>query len=89
MKLQRYFYVALAAHQSAALTLPRVTDILERRQTESGGNSLVDTLGSILTGLLGGSQSVSGMLSGFSIASMYVTAVNCKSYVSQISQSGN
>jgi hypothetical protein len=82
MRSQYFLPVALAAHQSAALTLPFTAERLERRQAAGiNGTALMDTLGSVVTSMLGGSQSIAGMVSGYSIASMFVTALNCKSHV--------
>jgi hypothetical protein len=84
MRLQHFLLIALAAYESVALTLPRASEKLQRRQTggsNNNGTTLIDALGSVVSGLLGGSQSIAGMVSGYSIASMFVTAVNCKSHV--------
>jgi hypothetical protein len=85
MRVQVFLYAFYSAYLSEAVTLPRSAERLERRQSDAGdGATPTDafgTISSILSGMLGGSQSISGLLSGFSIASMYVTAINCKLFV--------
>jgi hypothetical protein len=82
MKTQLVYCVATLADLSSALTLGRPAKKIERRQNVvsegASSSAMVDALSSMANSLLGGSQSVSGLLSGYSIASMAVTALNCK-----------
>ena len=77
MKLQYYICIALTAQISAASILQNARRALVRRQ-ESEGASPSSGLSGLMSGLFGGTGTVSGVLSGYSIASTFVTAVNCE-----------
>ena len=71
-------YIALTAHLSTASPVQKDTAPLKRRQTQpadNNGAAQSNLLGDIVGGLLGGSGTVGGMLSGYSIASTFVTAM--------------
>ena len=92
MRVQYCLCIALSAHLSTAFALPKQNENLERRQDGGGdgdiptgavseGATPTDALSSMASGLLGGTGSIAGMLSGYSIASMFVTMLNCKFHV--------
>jgi hypothetical protein len=86
MKIQNYLCVALTAQLSAAGILQKAKRALVRRQIGDGASPSGGGLSSLMSGLFGGTGTVSGVLSGYSIASTFVTAVNCKFDVEKLWQ---
>ncbi|KAF2671815.1 hypothetical protein BT63DRAFT_452322 [Microthyrium microscopicum] len=85
-------YIAVLAHLATAATLPKLYEPLQRRQAAAGSAngtttttkgdgatalaSAVGIISNMTQGMLGGTGTIGGFISGYSIASMFVTALN-------------